>query len=89
MKVEIGSPICCKGKICKLGKASKGTPTRVEVELKCPPGFKPVGIFHTHPGGRAFPSRTDIENLRKAKLPVSCIATERETRCFLIKLDRK
>jgi len=79
-RFEIGAPICCNRR-CRLGKISRGTRTRVSVSLECPPGTRPVGIFHTHPGGRAYPSKADIENLRRAGLRISCIRSDREFRC--------
>jgi len=81
---EIGAPICCNRNRCVLGKISKGSRTRVSVRIKCPEGTKPVGIWHTHPGGRAEPSEADILNLYNAGLDISCVTNEKETRCFRI-----
>jgi len=87
---EVGAAICCDARRCVLGPLSAGTRTRVEVNLKCPPGMRPVGTIHTHPGGLPLPSQMDIENLRRAGLRVSCIVAETGARCYLIdKLGRK
>ena len=82
--VEYGAPLCANGKIV-LGKISKGTRTRVMVDLKCPRGMKAIGSIHSHPGGNSQLSSVDITNLRKAGLEVGCVTGRQGTKCYRIK----
>jgi proteasome lid subunit RPN8/RPN11 len=85
VEVEVGAAICCDSKRCKLGPVSKGTPRRVVISLRCPPGMKPVGSWHSHPNnGDSYPSSADIKNLRKAGLNISCVSGRQGLKCFRI-----
>ena len=82
-KNEFGFSICQyqDGQLAA-GPLMSGTPTSVQVPLTCPPGAKLRSIFHTHPGGAAYPSDTDIQSTLKAGLDTLCIQNDAELRCF-------
>ena len=85
MEVERGAVICCSNKRCTLGPMSKGTRTRVLIDLRCPPGMKPVGTWHTHPGGHSYPSGPDLKNLQKVGLSMSCVTGRQGLKCYRIR----
>jgi hypothetical protein len=84
MEVERGAVICCSNKKCTLGPMSKGTRNRVMINLKCPKGTRSVGTWHTHPGGHSYPSPTDVRNLQKAGLNMSCVTGGQGLKCYRI-----
>jgi len=82
-KNEIGAAICRyeNGKLV-YGPFSEGTHTRVDVKIACPKGSRFHGIFHTHPGGVAYPSDVDVASGKRVGAKVLCINSDTERRCF-------
>jgi len=78
--------------ICQLGRellwgseANGSSPYNVTLRTGCPEGGKPVGIFHTHPGGVAEPSAQDLAEMRRAGLEHLCISDDNVTKCYRVK----
>ncbi len=88
---EIGFSLCRypSGQLTH-GPVVSGTPTSVNIPVACPPGARFEGLFHTHPGGVAYPSNTDIRSARKVRAEHLCIAVPDtgEMRCFRFKRKR-
>lgn len=82
-KNEFGFTLCRtpRGKLVR-GKVHHGTPSQVVIPVTCPPASKLEGLFHTHPGGVAFPSEPDIRNAFQAKIKVLCVMNESALNCF-------
>jgi len=72
--VEHGFTICqdAHGDFVK-GPEAVGTHLSVSIDVKCPAGYRPTGLFHTHPGGKAEPSPTDIRSARRLRINHLCI----------------
>lgn len=66
------------------GPVATGTPTSVDIPLRCPPGAKLSYLFHSHPGGVAYPSPQDIKSALRFQVPVLCIASDKQLECFRI-----
>jgi hypothetical protein len=85
---EVGRPICACNKTGKLslGRQAQGRDAySVEVPLNCPSGSSVVGVWHTHPGGRAEPSQADIRTAQRIGLRHLCITVPGgETRCHIV-----
>ena len=64
------------------GPVNTGTPTRVSVDVVCPPDTVFVGIYHTHPGGTNRPSAMDLEAARRSGAKVMCIRGEDGLKCW-------
>ena len=80
---EIGFTICRRtGGSLTRGPVASGTRTAVNIPLVCPPGSSVEGLWHTHPGGVAFPSSADLKSARRFGAKVLCITSDVETRCF-------
>lgn len=71
---EIGFSMCRypDGRLAT-GPVSEGTPMGVDIAIKCPPGSRFYGMLHTHPGGIAYPSETDINSGRRVGAETLCI----------------
>jgi len=82
-EVEWGRVICCNHK-CTLGKLSRGTPTSVIIDMRCPKGSRAVGSWHTHPSSSSRLSPADWRNLRKAKMKVGCVSGREGLKCYKI-----
>lgn len=84
-EVEQAATICRLGDQLLWGTRATGTPTSVKLRIGCPHGGKPVGIFHTHPGGTSDPSPQDVAEFRRASalrgINKFCIKNG-ELRCF-------
>ena len=63
------------------GPMATGTHNRVEIPVACPAGSRFTGLYHTHPGGVALPSKTDTDSARKVGAKALCISSDTETRC--------
>lgn len=84
--VEEAATICQLGQRLLWGSRAKGTsPTSVSLFTSCPKGGKPIGVHHTHPGGRAEPSLQDIAAMKRAELRHLCISDDSITRCFQVR----
>lgn len=82
---EIGFAMCQlpNGSIVP-GDIAEGTPVSVNIPVQCPPDTRLVGLMHSHPGGVAHPSSTDIESTRALGLNEMCIVVPEtgEINCF-------
>lgn len=69
------------------GPIATGTPTSVSIPVACPPGGEPQFLWHSHPGGVAYPSKQDIKSTREVGLRDLCITVpeQGETRCFRLR----
>ncbi len=56
------------------GRETAGHRYGVQIDVSCPAGFKPTGLFHTHPGGTPQPSRQDIREGCRLGIRHLCIA---------------
>ena len=72
--VEHGFTICqdAHGNFVR-GPEAVGTHMSVGIEVKCPAGYRPTGLFHTHPGGETEPSPTDVRSARRLGINHLCI----------------
>jgi proteasome lid subunit RPN8/RPN11 len=82
---EIGAAICRCGDTVRLGKFFAGDRNSVKVPIRCRSGCKPVGTFHTHPGGPVYLSRKDVDSIQKANLEIGCVSDGERMRCYRIK----
>ncbi len=82
-KNEIGFAMCRVRKTRQLvrGPVASGSPTRVDIPIKCPPGSDFEVMVHTHPGGRAEPSSLDMRTAQRFGAKASCIASDTELKC--------
>lgn len=82
-KNEFGFSLCRdgNGKLVA-GPVAHGGPFSVNVPLQCPANSRFEGLFHTHPGGVAFPSPTDIRNGRDAGAKFLCVQNDEHMQCF-------
>ena len=67
------------------GPVAHGTPTSVQIPIACPPGSRFRGMHHTHPGGIAQPSATDIRSARRVGADVLCIDADGDFACFQVR----
>ena len=83
---EVGFTICRTptGSLTR-GPMAMGTPVAVNIPLQCPKGSKMEGLYHTHPGGVAYPSNTDIKSAQRHGAKVLCITNDSQTRCFKVR----
>lgn len=72
---ERGASICRRpdGSLV-FGPFATGTPVSVNVPIRCPPGAKFHGIYHTHPDGVPIPSGQDLKSGRQTNSQVLCIS---------------
>lgn len=54
------------------GRETTGDRYNVDIDMHCPAG-RPVGIFHTHPGGVPVPSTVDISEAQRWGVEKLCI----------------
>ena len=57
---EFSSIICHNGKEFILGETCKGSRCSAKITYSCPPGFRPIGVFHTHPRAALSFSSDDL-----------------------------
>jgi len=82
---EVGFTMCrAKGGGLTHGPVVSGTPTSVDIPVRCPPGSSMVGLFHTHPKGVAYPSDTDIRSAIKVGAKALCVQSDTELACFRV-----
>ena len=73
--IEHGFCICEDGRgNFAAGRETTGHRYGVQIDVSCPPGFRPTGLFHTHPGGTPEPSRQDIREGCRLGIRHLCIA---------------
>jgi hypothetical protein len=73
--VEHGYTICRDrhGNFAK-GPETRGTHNRVDIDVRCPAGFTPDALWHSHPGGTTEPSPADCRAAKKNRLGHLCIS---------------
>lgn len=83
---EFGFAMCrtTNGKLTN-GPVTTGTPMSVQLIASCPPATKLVGLFHTHPGGIAYPSQQDVASARSKNIDVLCIEDDRQMACYRLR----
>ena len=86
MRNEVGASVCRfpSGRLA-FGPWSSGTPTSVNVSVECPPGARFESIYHTHPGGVAYPSAQDVASARKVGAQSLCINADGDLKCFRVR----
>ena len=86
MPNEWGFELCRTeaGKIVRGGQA-EGGPNAVTIPKGCPAGSQPIGTYHSHPGGVAYPSSQDIETILANGLRYACIGVPEtgELACYV------
>lgn len=83
---ETAFTICQKNDQLARGDAAAGGPYAVSLNINCPGGYHPVGIWHSHPNGNSNPSDADIAEMRKLGLEHMCISVPQtgELRCHRV-----
>lgn len=68
------------------GSAGAGGKYAVSVDIACPEGYHPLGIWHSHPDGKTEPSSADIAEMKKLGLEHLCISVPQsgELRCHVV-----
>ena len=68
------------------GTGGAGGQYAVSLDIGCPDGFHPLGIWHSHPKGQAIPSDADESEMRKLGLENLCISVPQtgELRCYRV-----
>lgn len=84
--VEIGFALCeFSDGVLTRGPVASGSRTSVNVPLRCPPGSRARGIWHTHPDDDdPRPSQTDLRNAMDAGLEFVCVEFRKKTRCYTV-----
>ncbi len=77
--VEWGFAVCRRGNTLTRGPESSGHRYGVTLDVSCPQG-RPAALFHTHPGGEAYPSEADLREAKRLEVPWLCIGTPRDGR---------
>ena len=79
--------------ICRnaAGELSRGPKTigdryNVAIDVSCPHGARPIGLFHTHPGGTTNPSQADLDQAAKFHVDYLCIAVPETGRMACLKV---
>lgn len=86
---ETAFTICERdGDICR-GNEGKGGPYAVSLNIGCPTGYKPIGIWHSHPKGTTDPSSADVSEMKKLRLRHMCISVPDtgEMKCHIVESD--
>lgn len=83
---EIGFTLCraTDGSLVT-GPMAEGTPVSVNIPIRCPVGSKFDSLFHTHPGGIAYPSNQDIQSAKRVGAKNICIDADGTMRCFRLR----
>ena len=84
--VEEARTICQLGNELLWGNQARGdSPINVRLRpITCPGGGKPIGVWHSHPGGKAEPSLQDIAEMKRVGLPYMCISSDTEIACYKV-----
>jgi len=84
---EMGFILCrnSRGRV-KAGPMQTGDRTSVNVPVRCPAGYRPEALWHTHPSGSLQLSHQDIATGRQHGIPNVCVSNGRKgtTRCFRV-----
>lgn len=81
MKKERGYTACRRNGKLRKGIEVIGDSHNVSIPIVCPPGSKPAGLMHTHPGGSLQLSPKDIKTMHEKGLPV-CIKAGTRIKCW-------
>ena len=84
---ETAFTICQRNKELVRGNAGAGGKYAVTLDIGCPTGYKPVGIWHSHPNGVPEPSSADVSEMRKLGLRHLCISVPQtgQMKCHTVK----
>ncbi len=84
---EHGFTICqgASGKLTR-GPEAVGDRHQVSIDVTCPRGSRPIGLFHTHPGGSTNPSHADLDMAQKFHIDYLCIAVPETGRIACLKV---
>lgn len=83
---ETAFTICGRDNQLVRGSGGAGGQYAVSLDIGCPDGYKPLGIWHSHPRGNAQPSSADIAEMKKLGLEHLCISVPqtKELQCHRI-----
>lgn len=88
---EIGKALCLgpEGQLAE-GPLGEGHYQGVNIPIHCPPRHKPIGTWHTHPGGVVEPSPEDWQMTHSRGFRFMCITVPEsgETKCYDAKRRR-
>lgn len=83
---EVAKTICQRNGEIFWGSTASGSPWAVTLNIACPAGSRPIGVFHSHPGGKAVLSRQDVIELARAKrtqgIHYGCVAGKDKLECY-------
>jgi len=87
---ETAFTICKRNNEIVRGNGGAGGRFAVTLDIGCPDGYHPIGLWHSHPGGTTEPSKADIEEMKKLGLENLCISVPQtgELRCTRVKRGR-
>lgn len=82
-KNESAFTICLtpEGSLTRGSESQGDSPFHVSIPMSCPADCRPIGIWHSHPGGDTEPSRADITEALRLKIRHLCITSDEVTRC--------
>jgi len=86
-KNEEAATLCQMANELVFGTRAKGNdPYSVFLHIGCPQGGKPIGLYHTHPGGEPVPSEQDYAEARRMKLSALCVSVPEKkiTKCYRV-----
>ena len=88
---EIGYTLCeIPGGGMTRGPMAEGTPVSVDIPVSCPAGSTLKGLYHTHPGGVAYPSPTDIRSAKQVKADILCVKVPGGAlNCYKVPMGRR
>ena len=84
---ETAFTICQRNQELARGDGGAGGPYAVTLNIGCPTGYTPTGIWHSHPNGTVTPSDGDYNQMRRLRLRHMCISVPQtgETQCYEVK----
>ena len=85
-KNEVGFTYCRthKGQLVH-GAVAEGGPMSVNIPVVCPVGSELEGLYHTHPGGVAYPSSTVLKSAARVGAKNICIQNDTKLECFRLR----
>ena len=84
--VEHAITLCQLNDLLLRGSESQGKDNwSVSHHVSCPQG-KPIGLYHTHPGGEPVPSDQDYAEVRRLGLSALCVSVPERgiTKCYKV-----
>ena len=85
-RVETAITLCQLNDLLIKGSESHGKDKwSVSHHISCPQG-KPIGLYHTHPGGEPVPSDQDIAETKRHGLSALCVSVPEKnvTKCYRV-----